>query len=125
MDYYITQHMMNLYGMGPNSLPALHFPRIPPGLTHPLSPIRPEFKKQFTNHGTSLNPKLEDFRQMYHNMALGLLQMNNPGIVPPGHPLHSRENSIETLQTENSKLQKENQELKKQLEKVNQSKSNH
>ena len=46
------------------------------------------------------------------------LPMNNPGIIPPGHPLYTRKNSVQTLQTENSKLQKENLELKKEIEKL-------
>jgi hypothetical protein len=41
----------------------------------------------------------------------------NSTIIPPGHPLYSRQNSAKTLRTENDKLLKENQKLKKQLEK--------
>ena len=41
----------------------------------------------------------------------------NSSIVPPGHPLYSRKNSVEMLQTENDKLQKENARLKKMLKK--------
>jgi hypothetical protein len=39
-----------------------------------------------------------------------------PTVIPPGHPAYTRQNSIETLQTENDKLIKENLELKKKLE---------
>ena len=47
----------------------------------------------------------------------------NSSIIPPGHPLFSRENSIITLKEENDKLLKENLELKKKLDgKSNQSK---
>jgi len=42
--------------------------------------------------------------------------MNNT-VVPPGHPLYTKKNSIEVLRTENDKLLKENLELKKKLEK--------
>ncbi len=41
----------------------------------------------------------------------------NSSIIPPGHPLYSRKNSVEMLQTENDKLQKENARLKKILKK--------
>ena len=40
----------------------------------------------------------------------------NSAIIPPGHPLYTRQNSVETLQAENDKLLKENLELKKKLE---------
>ena len=53
---------------------------------------------------------------MYQQYASGLLSMNS-NIVPPGHPLYTRQNSVETLQAENDKLVKENLELKKKLEK--------
>ena len=36
-------------------------------------------------------------------------------ILPPGHPLFSRENSLLTLKEENEKLMKENLELKKKI----------
>ena len=59
---------------------------------------------------------IDDYTRMLQRHAAGLLTMANPGIIPPGHPLYNRQNSVETLQAENSKLQRENLELKKQLE---------
>jgi hypothetical protein len=53
---------------------------------------------------------------MYQQYASGLLSMNS-SIIPPGHPMYTRKNSVETLQTENDKLLKENLKLKKKLEK--------
>jgi len=41
----------------------------------------------------------------------------NSVIIPPGHPLYNRQNSVETLQSTNDKLLKENLNLKKKLEK--------
>ena len=37
-------------------------------------------------------------------------------LIPPGHPMHSQENSISLLKEENKKILKENLELKKTLE---------
>ncbi|MNC87532.1 hypothetical protein D3C83_32630 [compost metagenome] len=42
--------------------------------------------------------------------------MNSNGIIPPGHPLFNRVNSVNTLKAENDKLLKENLELKKKLD---------
>ena len=53
---------------------------------------------------------------MFQQHAAGLLTMNS-SIIPPGHPLYNRKNSVEMLQTENDKLQKENARLKKILKK--------
>ena len=53
---------------------------------------------------------------MYQQYASGLISMNS-AIIPPGHPLFNRKNSVQTLQTENDKLLKENLNLKKKLEK--------
>ena len=58
---------------------------------------------------------------MYQQHAAGLLSMNSK-VIPPGHPLYTRQNSVETLQTTNDKLIKENLELKKKLEQESNSK---
>jgi hypothetical protein len=65
--------------------------------------------------------KLQGFQHMYQQHAAGLLTMNST-VIPPGHPAYTRQNSIETLQTENDKLIKENLELKKKLDKEKNSK---
>lgn len=112
------KHLQDLYGLNPN-IPhrALQFPRVPPGLTHPLFKIYENpMKEQFSQEVASINPKLQGFQHMYQQYANGLLSMNS-AIIPPGHPLYSRQNSVETLKTENDKLIKENLELKKKLDK--------
>ena len=53
---------------------------------------------------------------MYRQYASGLFTMNFTGAIPPGHPLYSKQNSIDILKTENDKLLKENLELKKKLD---------
>ena len=64
----------------------------------------------------------QGFQKLYKEYASGLFTMNSTGVVTPGHPLYTRQNSVETLQTENDKLLKENLELKKKLEKESKSK---
>ena len=118
MDNMTIKHLQDLYGLNPN-IPhlALQFPRLPPGLTHPMFKIYENpMKEQFSQDVSMINQKLQGFQQMYQQYASGLLTMNST-IVPPGHPLYNRQNTVETLQTENDKLLKENLELKKKLEK--------
>lgn len=113
----VLRQMMDLYGLNPNILPLpLQFPRIPPGVNHPFKLMRNPMKEKFQKDGNDLSGKLNEFQNMYIKYAKGLLEMTNPGIVPPGHPLFSQNSSIETLKNENAKLQKDNIELKKQLE---------
>ena len=70
---------------------------------------------EFSAKGASMLPKLQDFNQMFRDRANSLIKMNT-SVLPPGHPLFSRENSLLTLKEENDKLLKENLELKKQLD---------
>ena len=118
MDDMAIKQLQDLYGMNPN-VPhmALQFPRLPPGLSHPMFKIYENpMKEQFSKQASTINQKLQGFQHMYQQYAAGLLTMNS-AIIPPGHPLYTRQNSVETLQAENDKLLKENLELKKKLEK--------
>ncbi len=118
MDNLALKHLQDLYGLNPN-IPhmALQFPRLPPGLTHPMFKLfENPMKEQFEQDVATVNQKLQGFQHMYQQYAAGLLTMNS-SIIPPGHPLYTRQNSVETLQAENDKLLKENLELKKKLEK--------
>jgi len=124
MDYFTTMHFMDLYGLNPNIQPfAFQFPRIPPGFSHPMQKINKNSKKEtFSKNNELMNTKLENFQDMYKKYASGLLDMTFPGIIPPGHPMYSRQFSVETLQSERDKLLKENLELKKQLENLSKEK---
>ena len=125
MDNLAIKHLEDLYGLNPN-IPhlAFQFPRLPPGLNHPMFKVYENpLKEQFSQQAATINQKLQGFQQMYRDYAAGLLSMRS-SVVPPGHPLYSRQNSVETLQAENDKLQKENIELKKKLEKESDSKHN-
>ena len=116
MDNVVMRHLQELYGLNPN-IPhmAFQFPRLPPGLHHPLSPMHQnQMKSQLSQHDETLNQKLQGFQKLYQQYASGLISPESP-IVPPGHPLFSGRNSVQTLKTENEKLIKENLELKKKL----------
>jgi hypothetical protein len=58
-------------------------------------------------------------------MAASLFSMSTNRLIPPGHPMYSKENSIRLLKEENEKILKENLELQKQLENKKDSKKNH
>ena len=120
MEDLVVKHLRNLYGLNPN-IPhlAFQFPRLPPGLLHPLFKLHENpMKEKFVQDTESINKKLQGFQQMYQQYAAGLMNMNSSGVIPPGHPLFSRQNSVETLKTENDKLLKENLELKKKIDKT-------
>ena len=90
--------------------------RYPPNGAPPLGINHSQkIKGEFSAKGASMLPKLQDFNQMFRERANSLIKMNT-NVLPPGHPLFSRENSLLTLKEENDKLLKENLELKKQLE---------
>ena len=118
MDNLVRKHLEDLYGLNPN-IPhiAFQFPRLPPGLPNTAFGIHQNpIKEQFLRNAETINQKLQGFQQMYQQYASGLLSMNSI-VIPPGHPLYSKQNSVQTLQYEKDQLLKENLELKKKLEK--------
>jgi hypothetical protein len=123
MDNLAIKHLQDLYGLNPNIPPlAFQFPRLPPGLPNAMFKIHENpMKEKFLGDANTINQKLQGFQHMYQQYAAGLLSMNSK-VIPPDHPLYSRQNSVETLQTANDKLLKENLELKKKLEKESSSK---
>ena len=125
MEDLPIKHLRGTYGLNP-SIPhlALQFPRLPPGLSNPMFKIfENPMKEKFIEENTSINKKLQGFQQSYQRYASGLLTMNSSGIIPPGHPLFSRQNSVSILKVENEKLLKENLELKKKLDEKKESNS--
>ena len=91
--------------------------RYPPSANLPSGLVNTsKLKRQLSADNAALSPKLQDFTEMYHKMAAGLLNISSDTLIPPGHPIHSRENSVAILKEENKKILKENIELKKKLE---------
>lgn len=124
MDDITTKHLLDLYRLNPNILPdAFQFPRLPPGLTSPTFNSKTEpVRKKFSQQNESLSSKLQDFQRTYQKYVSSLFDMTFPRIIPPGHPLFSRQFSVEVIQSERDQLQKENLELKKQVEKLSKEK---
>ena len=118
MDNYTTKKKIGMYGLpvdfselAPDSI------RYPPGVSIPKGLVNtPKLKEKISTDSAALTPKLENFAQMYQQMAAGLLNMSLDKLIPPGHPMYSKENSITLLKEEREKILKENLELKKKLE---------
>jgi len=118
MDYYATRKKNDVYGfpadfstLAPDSI------RYPPGVSIPMGLVNtPKLKEKISADSAALTPKLENFAQMYQQMAAGLLNMSLDKLIPPGHPMYSKENSVTLLKEEKQKILKENLELKKKLE---------
>ena len=91
--------------------------RYPPGASIPKGLVNtPKLKEKISVDNAALTPRLENFAQVYQQMAAGLLNMSLDKLIPPGHPLYSKENSITLLKEEKDKILKENLELKKKME---------
>ena len=91
--------------------------RYPPNASIPKGLVNtPKLKEKISVDNAALTPRLENFAQVYQQMAAGLLNMSLDKLIPPGHPLYSKENSITLLKEEKDKILKENLELKKKIE---------
>ena len=118
MDYYHSKRFFDIYDFSPDfSTLSPDSIRYPPNASIPKGLVNtPKLKEKISTDNAALNPKLENFTQMYQQMAANLLNMSLDKLIPPGHPLYSKENSIRLLKDEKEKILKENLELKKKLE---------
>ena len=118
MEDFKTKRLFDMYGFttdfsafAPDSI------RYPPNATIPKGLLNtPKLKEKLSTDNAALNSNLENFAQMYQQMATDLLNMSLNRLIPPGHPLYSKENSVTLLKEEKEKILKENLELKKRLE---------
>ena len=93
------------------------FIRYPPAASIPNALVnKPKLMKKLSSENMALTPTLQDFTEIYQQMAAGLINMSLDKLIPPGHPMYSKENSITLLKEEKEKILKENLELKKKLE---------
>ena len=108
---------LNPYGFMHDFLTMPNSIRYPPGSNIPKGLMNTsKLKEKLTSDNTVLDPKLENFAEMYRQMAASLLNMSVDKLIPPGHPLYSKDHSLTLLKEENEKILKENVELKKKLE---------
>ena len=118
MYYNTSKKNLGVYDFLPDfSTLAPDSIRYPPSANIPKGLVNtPKLKEKMSVDSAALTPNLENFTQMYQQMAAGLLNMSLNKLIPPGHPLYSKENSITLLKEEKEKILKENLELKKKLE---------
>ena len=118
MEDLKAKRFFEMYGFAPDfSTFAPDSIRYPPNAIIPKGLVNaPRLKEKLSADNATLAPKLENFAQMYQQMAANLLNMSLNRLIPPGHPLYSKENSITLLKEEKEKILKENLELKKKLE---------
>ena len=118
MIYFKTKGPFDMYDLKTNfSILAPDSIRYPPNASIPKGLVNtPKLKEKMSADSAALTPKLENFVQMYQQMAANILNISLDKLIPPGHPLYSKENSIILLKDEREKLLKENLELKKKLE---------
>ena len=118
MEDFKTKRLFDMYDFAidfstfaPDSI------RYPPNATIPKGLVNtPKLKEKLSTDNAALNSNLENFAQIYQQMATDLLNMSLNRLIPPGHPLYSKENSVTLLKEEKEKILKENLELKKRLE---------
>jgi len=121
MDYHTAKRLFGMYGITADfSDLAPDLIRYPPNASIPKGLVNaPKLKQKMSADNIALTPKLENFTQMYQQMASNLLNMSLDKLIPPGHPMYSKENSITLLKDEKEKILKENLELKKKLKTKN------
>ena len=127
MDYFMRKGIL---GLDSNILDISSlvpdFIRYPPAASIPNALVnKPKLMKKLSSENMALTPTLQDFTEMYQQMAASLFSMSTNKLIPPGHPMYSKENSITLLKKENEKIIKENLELQKQLENKKDSKKNY
>ena len=124
MDYFMRKGILDLHNstLDISSL-VPDFIRYPPAASIPNALAnKPKLMKKLSSENMTLTPTLQDFTEMYQQMAASLFSMSTSKLIPPGHPIYSKENSITLLKEENQKIMKENLELQKQLENKKESK---
>ena len=124
MDYFMRKGILDLHNntLDISSL-VPDFIRYPPAASIPNALVnKPKLMKKLSSENMALTPMLQDFTEMYQQMAASLFSMSTSKLIPPGHPIYSKESSITLLKEENQKIMKENLELQKQLENKKESK---
>ena len=118
MDYFVGRKKNDVNNFTPDFTTLTPDSiRYPPGASIPKGLVdTPKLKEKLSIDSAALAPTLENFAQMYQQMAAGLLNMSLDKLIPPGHPLYTKEKSITILKEEKEKILKENLELKKKLD---------
>jgi hypothetical protein len=106
---YFAKKMMDIHGYSFDMLNSpFAFPRLPPRSNAPLGISGASRIKDAIVHDSNIMMgKLFDHHQIFQRYAAGLFELS-PGQFTPGHPMHMKTYSIDTLHEENARLKKEN-----------------
>ena len=96
MNNPTSKKLFDMYDVTTNfSVLAPDSIRYPPSANVPIGLVNtPKLKEKLSSDNAALTPTLENFAQMYQQMAAGLLNTSLDRLIPPGHPLYSKENSV-------------------------------
>ena len=114
------KRMFEIYGLDPSMTNSpFAFPRLPPSVTNRTLGVSKtgKLKDDIIHDSASMLTRLFDFHTMFQQYASGLFDLTPSNQFGPGHPMNSKTNIIDLLQSENEQLKKENTVLKRNLEK--------
>lgn len=93
------------------------FPRLPPRANPPLGIANAgRIKDKIVHDSDMMMSKLSAHHTMFQRYAASLFNMT-PNAYMPGHPMHTKMQSIDSLREENEKLRQENLSLKSGIDK--------
>jgi hypothetical protein len=118
MWYYDARRIMETFGQPLDMINSpFAFPRLPPRANPPLGIANAgRIKDQIVQDSDMMIGRLTGYHTMFQRYAAGLFNMT-PNAFMPGHPMHTKMQSVDTLREENEKLRQENLSLKTGLDK--------
>lgn len=108
-DFFYAKRILDLYNQQFDMINSpFAFPRLPPRANAPLGISNAgRIKDEIVNDKDAMMGRLFDYNSMFQRHAAGLFNLSS-GRFNPGHPLHMKVRSVDTLQEENNRLSKEN-----------------
>jgi hypothetical protein len=118
MWYFDARRMIETHGQPFDMVNSpFAFPRLPPRVNPPMGITNAgKIKEQIVHDSDMMIGKLTGYHTMFQRYAAGLFNMM-PNTFIPGHPMHAKMQSIDSLREENEKLRQENLSLKSSLDK--------
>ena len=116
MWYFDARRMMETFGQPFDMINSpFAFPRLPPRVNPPMGIASAgKIKDQIVHDSDMMMGRLSGYHTMFQRYASGLFNMTPNGFMP-GHPMHARMQSVDTLREENERLLQENLSLKADL----------
>lgn len=116
MWYFDARRIMENYGQPLDMVNSpFAFPRLPPRANPPLGIASAgKIKDQIVHDSNMMMGRLSGYHTMFQRYASGLFNLTPSGFMP-GHPMHAKMQSIDTLREENERLRQENLALKSDL----------